>query len=129
MNINMTALIALTIFSTVCCVGLLGFVFGLSRRLRWLEELSDRRDATVRNALANLAERVAKVAEYTDTFASQVQELGKAVSAVKDTVDELPAEELKDEYKRMAAWNDGVDSIVNFSPEVPKLNMGGIKHG
>lgn len=111
-----------------CCAGLLGWAFGLRRRVQVLEELCDRRDATVRNALANLAERVAKTAEYTDTFASQVQELGKTVSAVKDTVDDLPAEELKDEFKRMAAWNDGVQNILNFGPNVPKLNKGGVEN-
>ena len=122
MNINMTALIVLTIFSTVCCTGLLGYVAGMARRLRELETLCDRRDGTIRNALASLADKTAKLAD-------RQEEQNNALAEVKQKLDELPAEELREEYKRMNAWNDGVDSIVNFSPEVPKLNMGGIKHG
>ena len=98
-----------------CVVGLIGWTAGLDRRMKQQEELSDRRSDTFHTALANLAKTVCELDERISALDEKLQKLdGK--------IEELPTEQMEDEYRRLEAFNTGVQNILSFGPDVPKLN-------
>ena len=98
-----------------CVVGLLGWAAGLDRRLKQQEKLSDRRSDTFHTALANLAKTVCDLDEKINGVDERLTKLGGEFK-------ELPKEEMEAEYQRLVSFNTGIQNIIGFGPDVPKLN-------
>lgn len=88
----------------------------------WAEkELNDRRDAANSKALAHMAVNFAQMNDRINKLAERIEKLEASMK-------ELPMEELDEEIKRMAAWNDGFSEIIGYGRDIPKLNKEGLKH-
>ena len=105
-----------------CVVGLIGWVAGLDRRLKQQEELSDRRSDTFHTAMANLAKTVCEVDE-------RLSGVDERLTKLDGEFRELPKEEMEAEYQRLVSFNTGIQNIIGFGPDVPKLNKEAIRSG
>lgn len=108
-------MIYIAIIALVMSVGLTGYCTGLLRRVKALE---DRVETLHQDDIKTKEVQFDAISRLTDSCAK-----------LEKTVGEIPIAKMEDEVSRMTAWNDGIESIMNFSPEIPKLNAGGIKHG
>ena len=61
-------------------------------------------------------------------MATKVGQLDGRCCELEEKYADLPVAQMEEEIKRMNAWNDGVDSILSYGPEVPRLNKEAIKH-
>lgn len=96
------------------------------------KELNDKRDAVTTKALANLVMKMnwideAQKEETAERMKAEA-ELRSKLDALQEKLDKLPVAQFEDEVGRMKAWNDGVDSILSYGPDVPRLNKEGLKH-
>ena len=105
-----------------CVVGLLGWVAGIDRRVKQQEELGDRRDDVLRTAIANLARQAGELGDRYKELGDRYKELDEKLRALDGKIEELPTEEMEAEYRRLEAFNTGVQNILSFGPDVPKLN-------
>ena len=87
------------------------------KQLKELEDKLDRVDYEV----AHMALEVAGLRQYINDQTDRLNELEKQL-------DRVPIEEMDEEIKRMAAWNDGWSGIVNYGKDIPKLNKEVLKH-
>lgn len=94
--------------------------------------LNDKRDAVTTKALASLASKTAWLNEELkkETTARLIAgtEMEAKIDGLQEKLDKLPVAQFEDEVGRMKAWNDGVDSILSYGPDVPRLNKEGLKH-
>lgn len=100
----------------------------LERGFRAERELNDRRYSASSKAFANLAAKLAEMNERVNECCAENQKLRERLKTLDKQFSELPLEELDEEVKRMASWNDGWSEIVNFGKDIPKLNKEGLKH-
>lgn len=80
----------------------------------------------------NLNQMLGEVALNIDRLEKQMKagstEYDDRLSAVEKTLADLPIEEMDEEAKRLKNFNDGVNNILNYGTNVPKLNKEGLKH-
>lgn len=100
----------IAIVALVLAVVTAGYAAGLSAKVKMLVRENDK-----------LNDYVAKLARESAEFRGWCQDMQKKV-------EELPVEEMNEEVKRMNAWNFGVQEIMNFGPDVPRLKKEGLKH-
>ena len=105
----MIAFEIIAIVALVLAVVTAGYAAGLSAKVKMLERENDK-----------LNDYVAKLAKESAEFRGWCQDM-------QEKFEKLPVAQMEEEVKRMNAWNDGVQSILNFGPEVPVLNKEGVK--
>lgn len=108
----------LAAFAVAAC----GSCAKLWRELQEEKALGDRRDEAYRSALV-------KLAEVSDKHQEQLASMALKVAEIEKKLDDLPLEEMEEEYRSLAAFNEGVQNIMGFGPNVPKLNKEGVKRG
>ncbi len=113
----MIAFEIIAIVALVLAVGTAGYAAGISAKVKILEHENDK-----------LNDYVAKLARESAEFRGWCQDMQKKVENMQKKVEELPVEEMNEEVKRMNAWNFGVQEIMNFGPDVPRLKKEGLKH-
>lgn len=121
-----------TVFTIAICAALVlfGFLAGLAvinRKQRETEKVID----GVFTMLSDLLTKISATEERADALSElpgECERLSECCAELKKRLDELPVAQFEDEVGRMKAWNDGVDSILGYGPEVPKLNKEGLKH-
>ena len=96
--------------------------FSLSRVLEDEADVGDRRDEEYREAFLGLSEEMDSAREQISAMALKIAELEKKLG-------ELPTEEIEAEYRNLAAFNEGVQNILGFGANIPKLNKEGVKRG
>lgn len=47
------------------------------------------------------------------------------IESMKETIAELPVDEIRRQDSFEREWNEGVSNILNYNPEIPKLKMEG----
>lgn len=85
-----------------------------------LDEIKNRLEK-LDGELTHMALEVAGQRQFINDLTDRVEELEKQL-------DRVPIEEMDEEIKRMASWNDGWSEIVNFGKDIPKLNKEVLKH-
>ena len=93
----------------------------------WLElqeekHLGDHRDDVLRTAIRGQEDSI-------DTLQGQIGALSLKIAEMEKKLGELPLEQMEAEYKSLAAFNEGVQNIMGFGTEVPKLNKEAVKRG
>lgn len=84
--------------------------------------VSDGRDGAYRTALM-------KLEEEGDVREAQIANMALKVAEIEKKLGDLPLEEMQEEYRHLAAFNEGVQNIMGFGPNVPKLDKEGVKRG
>lgn len=112
-----------------CVVGLLGYTAGLAKRLKEQEELGDRRNDSFHTALANLAKTVCDLDDRISDLDDRISDLDERHKKLDGEFRELPKEEMEAEYQRLVSFNTGIQNIIGFGPDVPKLNKEAIRSG
>jgi chromosome segregation ATPase len=101
----------------------------MQKRLKDLSDLSDRRDEALRTAAKALAGTQGDLAGDIAELKKETAELTAKMDSAEKKLDDLPLEEMEEEYRSLAAFNEGVQNIMGFGPNVPKLNKEGVKRG
>jgi uncharacterized phage infection (PIP) family protein YhgE len=116
-------LLAITGLANTACI------LFLRKGLKELNELSDRRDEALRTAAKALAGTQGDLAGDIAQLKKETAELTAKMDSAEKKLDDLPLEEMEEEYRSLAAFNEGVQNIMGFGPNVPKLNKEGVKRG
>lgn len=104
----------------------------LDKDARKEKALNDKRDTVTTKALANFALKFSTLSHNLDyeraSREKQMIDLKTKLEKLEEKFAELPVAQFEEETNRMKAWNDGVDNILNYGTNVPKLNKEGLKH-
>lgn len=86
------------------------------KELRWLV---NRRQENVNQMLGEVALNHERLKKLMD----------EELSALDKRIADLPIEEMNEEVKRAKNFNDGIDNIMNYGFDIPKINREGLKNG
>ena len=92
-----------------------------------LDEIK-RRLENIDEERAHMSLEVAWQRHSINDLTERIDKLEKRLADLEKQLDRVPIEEMDEEIKRMASWNDGWSEIVNFGKDIPKLNKEVLKH-
>lgn len=95
------------------------FALKLEQELKANKRLADKRQENVNDMLGEVSLNSARFEKYVnDQFA-----------AIEKKFEDLPIEQMDEETKRLKNFNDGIDNIMNYGFDIPKINREGLKNG
>lgn len=83
----------------------------------------------IKNRLENVYGELSRISLEVAGQRQFIKDLTDRVEELEKQLDRVPIEEMDEEIKRMNAWNNGVDNILGYGVNVPKLNKEVLRHG
>lgn len=93
------------------------------KELRWL---CDKRQENINQMLSEVVLNHDRLEKQT---MAGFKEYDEKLSVLEKTIADLPIEQMDEETQRLKTFNDGIDNIMNYGFEIPKLNREGLKNG
>jgi hypothetical protein len=95
------------------------FALKLEQEMKADRRIADKRQENVNKMLGEVSLYNARFEKYVnDQFA-----------AIEKKFEDLPIEQMDEETKRLKNFNDGIDNIMNYGFDIPKINREGLKNG
>lgn len=102
------------------------FALKLEHDQKELRMLSDKRQENINQMLSEVALNHDRLEKQT---MAGFKEYDEKLSVLEKTIADLPIEQMDEEAQRLKTFNDGIDNIMNYGFEIPKLNREGLKNG